>query len=318
MGIFEFGRKVIKPIATTTEKNDAIVQAATKAVKYSKTPENGAKVIQRVVNDNVKNQELLKLINEMGKKKPESPLGKALTKTDEHTKALLEKVNNYTPHEFKSVPINTDKGYISFTPKNLDPKDVADISKLFGKPSIWNRNLGKSAGNINAYIPDDVIEAYNTAIKNQDILKSLEGNPVNKDSVGKFLYNSAASAAWGSAGNDMAQVANRFNGNSEDGNPDNIWTNPKVIGLTSALTRFAFPLVKQLANVPVNANTLARIADLTVPAAVGKVVNNATTPDPTPSKPWEEFAVKVMNKVNTIPKNNPNNSDNSDTSGTNW
>ena len=279
MGIFGFGRKVIKPIATTTEKNEDIVQAATKAVKNSKTPENGAKVIQSVVNDNVKNQELLKLIKEMGEKKSNSPLGKALTNTDEHTKALLKKADKYTPHEFKSVPINTDKGYMSFTPKNLDPKDVADISKLFGKPSIWNRNLGKSAGNINAYIPDEVIGAYNSIIKDQDILKSLEGNPVNKDAIAKLLYNAFASASYGSAGYDTAQVVNRFNGNSENGNPDNIWTNPNVIGWTSALTRFAFPLVKRLANVPVNANILARIADLTVPAAVGKVVNYATTPN---------------------------------------
>ena len=239
--------------------------------------------------------------------------------------AIDSKLNNYVPLENYPIRIVTDKGTKTITTKDLPPKAVKAISNLYGESKFWNRKKGVSAGDVDLYdskITDKLVATYNNDIKKREILELLEGKPFNKDSVGKFLYNSAASASYGSAGYDTAQVVNRFNGNSENGNPDNIWTNPKVIGWTSALTRFAFPLVKRLANVPVNANTLARIADLTVPAAVGKVVNNATTPDPTPdptpSKPWEEFAVKVMNKVNTIPKNNPNNPNNSDTSGTNW
>ena len=320
MGIFGFGNKVSKEIIKTSAKNTNEVNRIENALKAASSTDK-VKVLKVGVNDISGNPALMKLIADMRKN---TPIGKVVNGLEDNdsTLELIKKAKSYTQPEPKGIRINTDNGVKTFIPNDLSPEDANSILRLFGEKGLWNRNLGLSAGKVNAYLPDEVIGAYNSIIKKPDTLKLLEGKPINMDSVGKFLYNSAASASYGSAGYDTAQVANRFNGNSENGNPDNIWTNPKVIGGVAALTRFAFPLLKQLANVPVNANTLARIADLTVPAAVGKVVNNATTPDPTPdptpSKPWEEFAVKVMNKVNTIPKNNPNNPNNSDTSGTNW
>ena len=323
MSIFGLGSKVSKGITKTSVKNKAIAEEVSKALQNS-IESDKVKVLQAAVEDNKDNPALLKLIADMGDRTPVKGVVNGLKSIDPNnpTLNLLTKAKSYTPPEPKAIRINTDDGVKTFIPRDLSPEDANSVSRLFGEKGLWNRNLGLSAGNVNAYKPDEVIEAYNTAIKKQDILKSLEGNPVNKDAIAKLLYNSAAAASYGSAGNDMAQVVNRFNGNSENGNPDNIWTNPAVVGGAAALTRFAFPLIKQLANVSVNANTLARIADLTVPAAVGKVVNHATTPDPTPSKPWEESAVKTMNKVvgkgNPKPKNNPNNPNNPVIPGNNW
>ena len=308
--------KVLEEIATN---RNIIVNETKQLGRGLGSGTDPTKALKAFMENNKNNPEVLNFMEGLNSEIPNNPTAIQVAT------AIDSKLNNYVPLENYPIRIVTDKGTKTITTKDLPPKAVKAISNLYGESKFWNRKKGVSAGDVDLYdskITDKLVATYNNDIKKREILELLEGKPFNKDSVGKFLYNSAAAASYGSAGNDTAQVVNRFNGNSENGNPDNIWTNPKVIGGVAALTRFAFPLLKQLANVPVNANTLARIADLTVPAAVGKVVNNATTPDPTPdptpSKPWEEFAVKVMNKVNTIPKNNPNNPNNPVIPGNNW
>ena len=297
--------KVFKEIATN---KNTIVKETNQLRKGLGSGADPTKAMESFMENNKDNPEVLNFMEELNSAIQNKPTVRKVTK------AIDSGLNNYVPLENGRINIVTNSGTKTITLKDLPPEAVKAVSKLYGEKKLLNRNLGISAGDVNIYDPkltDTLVSTFNKDIKKPEIISLVEGNPVNKDAIAKLLYNAFASASYGSAGYDTAQVVNRFNGNSENGNPDNIWTNPKVIGLTSALTRFAFPLVKQLANVPVNANTLARIADLTVPAAVGKVVNHATTPDPTPSKPWEESAVKTMNKVvgkgNPKPKNNPNN-----------
>ena len=308
--------KVFKEIATN---KNTIVKETNQLRKGLGSGADPTKAMESFMENNKDNPEVLNFMEKLN-----SAIQNKLT-VSEVTKAIDSGLNNYVPLENGRINIVTNSGTKTITLKDLPPEAVKAVSKLYGEKKLLNRNLGISAGDVNIYDPkltDTLVSTFNKDIKKPEIISLVEGNPVNKDAIAKLLYNAFASASYGSAGNDMAQVVNRFNGNSENGNPDNIWTNPAVVGGAAALTRFAFPLIKQLANVSVNANTLARIADLTVPAAVGKVVNHATTPDPTPSKPWEESAVKTMNKVvgkgNPKPKNNPNNPNNPVIPGNNW
>lgn len=280
MGIFGFGSKLPGEITKASVKNADEVDKIAKALKAASGMEGKVKVLKTGINDNSNNPELVKLIAEM---RGNTSMGRAVTELKTNYPSdpaveLLKKAQSYVPPEPKAIRINTDKGVKAFIPEDLSPEDANSILRLFGEKKLWNRNLGLPAGNVNTYMPDDVIKAYNKAIQNQDILKLLEGKPFNKDLAGKIAYNLLASGLWGSTGYDAAQVANRLNGNPENGNPDDIWTNPNAVGWAAALTRGAAPLIKPIAKLFGNAKALSMVADLGLPFVGAKVLYHATTP----------------------------------------
>ena len=307
MSIFGFGSKLSKEITKTSVKNANEVNKIVDALKAAKNSEGKARVLKTGVDDNKGNPALMKLIADMG---GNTPIGKVVNKLDvnDPTKELLGKAKSYVQPEPKNIRINTDKGVKTFIPEDLSSEDANSILRLFGEKKLWNKNLGLSVGDVNTLKPDEVINAYNTAINTSDVSDLLKGKPINWDLVGKSLYNSLASASWGSAGYDTADVLNRFSGNSENGNSDSFWKNPKVLGIAAATTRALFPMAK-LAG-PLNLNALGKAADLVVPAAFAKGVKYATTPNEVENK-------SSNTNPNTVTVDALNNSKKENTS-TNW
>src|SRR5574344_570116 len=167
-------------------------------------------------------------------------------------------LKKYVPLVSKPIKVNTDSGYKYVTLEDLSREAIKDISDVFGEPRFWNSKKGISAGIVDTYDPkvtDAIVTTFNKAIKNPEILELLKGKPFNKDLAGKIAYNLLASGLWGSTGSDAAQVANRLNGNPENGNPDDIWT-PNAVGWAAALTRGAAPLIKPIAKLFGNAKAL--------------------------------------------------------------
>lgn len=308
MSILGFGSKVSKEITKTSVKNADEVKRVAEALEATINAEDKVKVLKAGVNDNRGNPALMKLIADMGEN---SPIGKVVNELkdknlNDPTVKLLEKANDYKPSEPKNIRINTNNGVKSFIPNDLSPKDVNSILRLFGEKKLWNKNLGLSVGDVNTYTPDGVIDSYNRAIKNPEVSKLLEGKLIDRDLVWKSIYNFLASASWGSAGHDMADVFYRFNGNSENGNSDSIWKNPNALGITAAAARAAFPLAKLVTKIPFNSNTLGKVADLFVPAALAKGVKYATTPNEVVNNPSNTYpntnnvdALNNSNKGNT-------------------
>ena len=278
MSILGFGSKVSKEITKTSVKNADEVRRVAEALEATINTEDKVKVLKAGVKDNRGNLALMKLIADMGEN---SPIGKVVNslEVNDPTVKLLEKAKKYIQPEPKNIRINTDTGVKTFIPKDLSPEDVNSILRVFGEKKLWNKNLGLSVGDVNTYNPDEVIDSYNKAIKNSDVSKLLEGKLIDRDLVGNSIYNFIASASWGSAGHDTAEVFNRFNGNSENGNSDSIWKNPNASGLAAAAARAAFPIAKLVTKIPLNSNTLGKVADLFVPAALAKGVKYATTPN---------------------------------------
>lgn len=283
MSIFGFGSKLPGKITKVSAKNTDEVDKIAKALKAASDMEGKVKVLKTGINDNSNNPELVKLIADMRKN---TSMGKAVTELkttypDDPTVELIKKTQSYVPPEPKAIRINTDKGVKDFIPKDLSPEDANSILRLFGEKKLFNKNLGLSAGNVNTYMPDEVIDVYNRVIKTPEVLKLLEGKPFNKDLAGKIAYNLLASGLWGSTGSDTAQVVNRFNGNPENGNPDNIWTNPNAVGWAAALTRGVAPLIKPIAKLFGNAKALNMVADLGLPFVGAKAANVLTDQDKT-------------------------------------
>ena len=300
MSIFGFGSKLPGKITKVSVKNADEVDKIAKALKAASGMEDKVKVLKTGINNNSNNPELVKLIADM---RGNTPMRKAVTELkttypNDPTVKLIEKAQSFTPPEPKTIRINTDGGVKDFITKGLSSEDANSILRLFGEKKLFNKNLGLSVGNVNTYVPDEVIDVYNQVRKTPEVLELLEGKPFNRDLAGKIIYNGIASGLWGSTGSDAAQVANRFNGNSENGNPDDIWTNPNAVGWAAALTRGAAPLIKPIAKLFGNAKALSMVADLGLPFVGAKVLNHATTPDPTSPKPED----KVAAKVNTNPK----------------
>ena len=266
MSIFRLGRDVAKTITTTSAKNTDEVAKIANALKTATKAEDKTKILNAAVNGNRGNPGLLNLIAEL----------EGADKLNARNSAVLNKAKDYKQPELKAVRINTEDGFKPFVPRDLSPEDVKRILRLSGEKKFWNNNLGLPLGNVNTYDSNEVVNAFNKAIGNSEVSKLLIGNPVDMDSVWKTIYNLLASASWGSAGYDMGEVLNRFNGNSENGNSDSIWKNPYVLGIAAATARAAFPLARLI---PRNSNALITTADLVVPAAVAKTVNHVTTPN---------------------------------------
>jgi hypothetical protein len=271
MGIFS---KLPGKITKVSVKNEDEVNKITNALKAASGTEGKVKVLKTGINNNSNNPELVKLIADMRKN---TPMGKAVTKLrttypNDPTVELINKAQSYVPPEPKTIRINTDKGVKDFIPKDLSPEDANSILRLFGEKKLWNKNLGLSVGNVNTYMPNEVIDVYNQVRQTPEVLELLEGKPFNRDLAGKIAYNIIASGLWGSTGSDAAQVANRFSGN-----PDDIW-NPNAVGLAAALTRGAAPLIKPIAKLFGNAKALSMVTDLGVPFVGAKVLNHVTTP----------------------------------------
>jgi hypothetical protein len=280
MGIFGFGSKLPGKITKVSVKNEDEVNKITNALKAASDTEGKVKVLKTGINNNSNNPELVKLIADMRRN---TPMGKAVTELrttypNDPTVELINKAQSYVPPEPKTIRINTDKGVKDFILKDLSKEDANSILRLFGEKKLLNKNLGLSVGNVNTYMPDEVIDVYNQVRQTPEVLELLAGKPFNRDLAGKIAYNIIASGLWGSTGSDAAQVANRFSGNSENGNPDDIWTNSNVVGLAAALTRGAVPLIKPIAKLFGNAKALSMVTDLGVPFVGAKVLKHATTP----------------------------------------
>ena len=208
--------KVLKEIATN---RNTIVNETKQLSRGLVSGTDPAKALEAFMENNKDNPEVLRFMEELNSEIQNNPTAIKIAK------AIDSRLNNYESLENKPMRIVTDNGTKTITTKDLSPKAVKAISNLYGEPKFWNSNKGVSVGDVDLYdskLTDTLVAAYNNDIKKREILELYKGKPFNKDLAGNILYNSLASASWGSAGRDIADAANRASGNPENGNPDSI------------------------------------------------------------------------------------------------
>ena len=265
--------KVLKEIATN---RNTIVNETKQLGNGLVSGTDPTKALEAFMENNKDNPAVLKFMEGLNSEIPNNPTAIRVAN------AIDSRFNSYVPLENDPMKIVTNSGTKTITPKDLPPEAVKAISNLYGEPKFWNSNKGVSVGDVDLYdsnLTDKLVAAYNNDIKKSEIVDLYKGKPFNKDLAGKIGYNLMVSGLWGSAGSDATKVANRINGNPENGNPDDIWTNPTAVALMAALTRGGAPLIRPAAKLFGNAKALSMAADVGLPFVGAKVLNHATTPN---------------------------------------